>query len=182
MLSGGELINVRDVDFDFLRDDWLQVEVELECGPNTLPGARSDRHVEDIRVALHMVFERGHAPGGFDYYSAEVAIVGMERGEDASVYFFLPGVIVSRDRLPKEPYFHLVEVAVGGRALPPDEDGMGRRFRGDELAVASLLEKAGAEGAGNRDLLMPSYLAPTARIGAVLKDEPTYLRREPEPR
>jgi hypothetical protein len=176
------MMDVRGVKFDSLREDWVQMEIELQCEGNLLPEARDPDYVERIGVTAFLAYEIDAAAGEFDFYRAEVEIVAMEKGDSANVYFFLPGVIVERDQLPDEPYFYFVEIAIGGRALPLDEDGMGRRFRGNEAAIESLRSKAAAEGSENEFLLMPPYLAPVGAIGARMDDLPVFLRREPAAR
>lgn len=182
LVRAADLIDIDNVKFTGLRDDWVQMEIELSCGGNPLEEARSTRFVEDIKVTAYLAYEIDASAREFDFYSAEVEIVAMEQGDDANVYFFLPGVIAKRDNLPDDPYFFIVEVAIGGRTLPLDEDGVGSRFRGNEAAINSLREKAISEGAKNQFILMPVYHAPVGAIGARLQDLPVFLRRDSEAR
>lgn len=182
LLRAADLIDIDNVKFNGLRDDWVQMEIELSCGGNPLPEARSSRFVDDIKVTAYLAYEIDASAREFDFYSAEVEIVAMEQGDNANVYFFMPGVVVKRDNLPDDPYFYIVEVAIGGRTLPLDDDGVGSRFRGNEAAINSLREKAISEGAKNRFILMPPYLAPVGGLGARMQDLPVFVRREAEAR
>ena len=92
-LIANEIIKVDRVDFNSLRDDWVQMEIELSCLGNPSPEARNSRFVENITVKAYLGYVRDASSRQFDYYTAEVEIVIMEQGDDNNVYFYLPGCI-----------------------------------------------------------------------------------------
>ncbi|MGJ8640316.1 MAG: hypothetical protein ACSHYA_13085 [Opitutaceae bacterium] len=174
-LFAQDAIEVKKVDFNTTKDDWIQMEIELSCEENKAPDARDKRFVENVKVTAYLAYESKYAKP-FDYYTSEVEIVIMEKGEDYNVYFYLPGLIVERDQIqPEEPKFYYVEVSVDGAAQAPNKSSKGISPNIPNLeAINSLKSKAQGQ---NEHLLMPIYLAPSNAVGRV-SDLPVFLRRD----
>lgn len=175
-LCAQEAIRVDRVDFNSLQDDWIQVQVELSCHGNENPEARHPNYVEKIKVKAYLAYERDAQKRAFDYYTSEVEIVIMEKGDDNNVYFYLPGLIVERDRLRKDPDFYYIEVSVDGEAQKPQKLAMSNNIPNLEI-LNSFISKADAEGDVNEHMLMPIYLVTGADLGRV-SDLPAFLRRD----
>ena len=180
--SASEQITVKKVDFTLLRDKWTQVEVELKCGENKSPAARDTGFVENVKVKVYLAYElKGKAPSGapnFDYYTAEVEIIMMERGDDYNLYFYLPGMIYERDGFSKvDPGYHYVEISIDGEVLAPQEKAMSKLFFSNSASLANFVSKADSEGADNDHILMPVYHTPVEYRGKV-SDLPIFLRRD----
>lgn len=171
-----EAIQVDRVDFNSLRDDWIQMEIELSCDGNPAEDARNDRFVEKIGVKAYIAYERDASNREYDYYTSEVEIVIMEQGDANNVYFYLPGGIVERDRLKKDPDFFYVEVTVNGETQEPQKKAMSTNIPNLEV-LNSFTSRAESEAGVNDDLLMPIYLVSGIDLGRV-SDQPTYLRRD----
>jgi hypothetical protein len=171
-----EAIKVDRVDFNSLRDNWIQMEVELSCTGNPSPEARDRNYVEKIKVKAYLAYERDASARSFDYYTSEVEIIIMEKGDDNNVYFYLPGLIVERDQLKTDPDFYYVEVLVNEEAQRPQKAAMSSNIPNLEI-LSSFLSKANAEGAVNDDVLMPIYLVSGIDLGRVSK-LPAFLRRD----
>lgn len=171
-----EAIQVDRVDFNSLRDDWIQMEIELSCDGNPAEDARNDRFVEKIGVKAYIAYERDASNREYDYYTSEVEIVIMEQGDANNVYFYLPGGIVERDRLKKDPDFFYVEVTVNGETQEPQKKAMSSNIPNLEI-LNSFTSRAESEAGVNDDLLMPIYLVSGIDLGRV-SDQPTYLRRD----
>jgi hypothetical protein len=171
-----DAIKVDRVDFNSLRDDWIQVQVELTCMGNSSPDARDSRFVEGIQLRVYLAWERDAEARQYDYYTSEVDIVIMEQGDDNNVYFYLPGLIVKRDRLRTDPDFYYVEVSINGEAQPPHKNAMSSNIANLEI-LKSFTSKANAEGLENENLLMPIYLVSGIDLGRVT-DLPIFLRRD----
>lgn len=170
-----EAVEVKKVDFNNTDDDWIQMEIELACGENRLPDARDRRFVEEIKVKAYLAYKTKHSPT-FDYYTSEVEIVMMEKGENYNVYFYLPGLIVERDQIqPQEPEFYYVEVSVKGAVQPPRS---GSKAFSPNIENFEVLNKFTSQAANqNEHLLMPVYFVPSDYLGRV-SDLPTFLRRD----
>lgn len=173
-----EVIKVNRVDFDQLRNDWIQMEIELSCSGNPSPDARNRDFVEGIKIKAYLAYEsRGSgSSGGFDYYTSEAEIIIMEKGEDNNVYFYLPGLIAERDQLNADPKFYYVEVSVAGETLKPQKFAMSSNIPNLDI-LNSFVSKADSDGADNEHLLMPIYLVSGIDLGSYSK-LPAFLRRD----
>lgn len=168
-------VEVKSVDFDSLRDDSIQMEIELSCQGNFAADARNRDYVENINVRVYLAYVRDASARLYDYYTSEAEVVIMEKGEDYNVYFYLPGLIAERDNLKDDPDFYYVELSVNGEKLPPQKNGMGN-ITSPEI-LESFLSKANSEGRDNEHLLMPIYLTYGMDLGSVSK-LPVFLRRD----
>lgn len=175
-LAAQEAIRVDRVDFNSLKDDWIQLAVELSCHGNESPEARNPNYVEKIKVKAYLAYERDAQKRAFDYYTSEVEIVIMEKGDDNNVYFYLPGLVVERDRLRKDPDFYYIEVSVDGEAQKPQKLAMSNNIPNLEI-LNSFTSKADSEGQVNAHILMPIYLVTGADLGRI-SDLPVFLRRD----
>ena len=172
-----EAIKVDRVDFNSLRDDKLQVEIELSCDENLNPDARKKDFVENIRVKAYLAFERDAQERSFDYYTSEVEIIVMEKGDDKNVYFYLPGLIVERDQLKTDPDFYYIQVTVDEQLQKPQNAAMSSNIPNLDI-LNSFVSKADAEGGANEHLLTPIYLMTgDSELGRV-SDLPAFLRRD----
>lgn len=171
-----EAISVKRVDFNSLRDDWVQMEIELHCAGNPSAEARNSRFVEKIKVKVYLAYERDAKAREFDYYTSEVEIVIMEQGDDDNVYFYMPGPIVKRDQLKTDPDYYYVEVSVDGEAQEPQKFAMSRNIPNLEI-LNSFTSKADSGSVENEHMLMPIYLVTGIDLGRV-SDLPVFLRRD----
>lgn len=55
----------------------------------------------------------------FIYYRSSATILTMEENGSGSVYFYLPGEIIKRDQLQKEPFMWMVSVEADGEEVAP---------------------------------------------------------------
>ncbi len=175
-LCAQEAIKVDRVDFNSLRDDWIQMEIELSCAGNPSPDARDSNFVEKIKVKAYLAYLRDASARQYDYYTSEVEIIIMEKGDDNNVYFYMPGLIVERDQLKTDPDFFYVEVSVNGEAQKPQKPAMSSNIPNLEI-LNSFISKADSEGAENEHILMPIYLTSGIDLGRVSK-LPAFLRRD----
>jgi hypothetical protein len=172
-------VEVQNVTFRGIANDWIQVEVQLLANENTTEGARSRQFVENVGVELLLAYERDGSTSSFDYYSSQVEVLVMERGDRPNVYFFLAGPVVKRDRLPKgEPFAYLVNLTIKGADVPMVARAVSTRIRGNDSAINSLRQFARSESGLNEGILMPSFFAPLGDIRAQVRGEPIYLRRD----
>lgn len=171
-----EAIKVDRVDFNSLRDDWIQMEIELSCEGNPAPDARDKNYVEKIKLKAYLGYTRDAAAREYDYYTSEVEIIIMEKGDDNNVYFYLPGLIADRDQLQTKPDFYYVEVSVNGEPQKPQKAAMSSSIPNLDI-LNSFISKADSEGADNEHVLMPIYLTSGIDLGRV-SNLPAFLRRD----
>lgn len=172
-----EIISVDRVNFKSLKDNWVQMEVQLKCNANTSPEARDRRYAENIKIKAYLGYAIDKSEGKFDFYTSEVEIIIMEQGDDNNVYFYLPGLIVDRDKLSSiDPDYYFVEVYVNGELQPSEKNARSSSIS-SEAILTSMKAKADAEGVENDFMLMPIYYVPGDYRGRVDK-LPTFLRRD----
>jgi hypothetical protein len=174
-------IEVSKVDFNTTKDDWIQMQVELDFGDNTLPDARDKDFFSNVGVKVYVAYEIDAAKRQYDYYSCEVKIALAEAKEKYNVYFYLPGMIVERDRISQaKPAFYYVALDLAGNELAPKQGSYAISNSIKNLQILnSFLAKAKEMSASTKGLLMPSYFAPGAYKSRVQK-QPLYLRLDPE--
>ena len=176
ILPAQEDIRVERVDFNSLRDDWIQMEIELSCEGNSAEEARDKDYVEKIKVKAYLGYTLDASARSYDYYTSEIEILIMEKGGDNNVYFYLPGLIVERDQLKTDPDFYYVEVSVNGDAQKPQKAAMSSNIPNLDI-LNSFISKAESEGTNNEHVLMPIYLVSGIDLGRV-SQLPAFLRRE----
>ena len=176
ILPAQEDIRVERVDFNSLRDDWIQMEIELSCEGNSAEEARDKDYVEKIKVKAYLGYTLDASARSYDYYTSEIEILIMEKGGDNNAYFYLPGLIVERDQLKTDPDFYYVEVSVNGDAQKPQKAAMSSNIPNLDI-LDSFISKAESEGANNEHVLMPIYLVSGIDLGRV-SQLPAFLRRE----
>jgi hypothetical protein len=176
ILPAQEDIRIDRVDFNSLRDDWIQMEIELSCEGNSAEEARDKDYVENIKVKVYLGYAIDASARSYDYYTSEIEILIMEKGGDNSVYFYLPGLIVERDQLKTDPDFYYVEVSINGDVQKSQKSAMSSNIPNLDI-LNSFISKAESEGAENEHVLMPIYLVSGIDLGRV-SQLPAFLRRE----
>ena len=174
-----ELISIREVKFFRATDDWTVAMIKIDAQKNPDENARDRDYLENIKITLTLAYEPKYknAPKGqFDFYRSDVEIIAMKAAEPKMVYFALPGVIVKRDRLEKDPFAWMIDLEVNGNKIEPTEEHISKELRKGGVAQ-SFISKANSESPDNDDLLMPSYLAPGI---FKYKNQPDFIRREAE--
>ncbi len=173
---------VTNVNFESLRDDWVQMEIKIRANKNISEDARNERFVDNIKVMAYLGYERNRKDKSFDFYKAEAEIVSIEQGKQKEVHFFMPGVVVDRDRLPKVPPYYFVALEVDGKVFPLSNDAYSRDTLNSET-LRSMKQKADAESEKNDFILVPHYNASRlllieARLSE--KDLAPLIIREPK--
>ncbi|MFT6058999.1 MAG: hypothetical protein ACJAS5_000425 [Lentimonas sp.] len=170
---------VDSIKFKNLSDDWVEMEVQIQANRNLSPDAKNDRFVDNIKVLGYIAYVRDRKDRTFDFYKAEVEVISIEQGKTENVYFYMPGIVVKRDRLPKEPPYYFVALEINGQVLPIDSRAYSKSTLNDDT-IRSMKIKADAESEANDFILKPSYNAPLGSIGARPSDMAPLIRREPK--
>lgn len=194
---GGALkasVSVRDVKFLQTKlnnqvNPWNRMQVELQANFNPDPKAMNKRWVDKIKVTVTQIYKTASKdPKDWNYYRASATILTMEVNQPRSVVFYLPGDIVKRDVLRKEPDWYYVQLEVGG-AEEPMFDAKGFVLPDHANAVHKSLSKktdfdnakdAADRGVGNSPgILRPQYLVnfliPDV---AVVPPSPEFIRED----
>jgi hypothetical protein len=170
---------VENIKFKNLQDDWVEMEVKIKANRNTAPDAKNERFVDNIKVLGYFAYERDRKARTFDFYKAEVEVISIEQGKTEHVYFYMPGIVVKRDRLPKTPPYYFVALEINGQVLPIDNRAYSKSTLNDDT-IRSMKAKADAESEPNDFILKPSYNAPLGAIGARPSKMAPLIIREPK--
>lgn len=174
-----ETILVKDVKFSRATDDWIVAMIKLDAIENHKEDARDKDYIENIKVTLTVAYEpnySGAPKGQYDFYRSDLEIIAMKAAAPKHVYFALPGIIVKRDRLDKDPFAWMVELEVDGEKIEATKDHISDKLKKGG-AAQSFITKANTSVSENENLLVPSYLAPEF---LKFKDQPDYIRKDVE--
>lgn len=172
-------VKIEAIKFETLRDDWVQMEIQIRANKNTDLNAKNNRFVDNIKVMSYIAYKRDADAKTFDFYKSEVEIISIEQGKKQNVYFFMPGVIINRDRLPKKPPYYFVALEVDGKVLPLNSNAYSQATLNSDT-LRSMKIKADAESGPNDYILKPYYNAPVDLIEARLENLAPLIIREPK--
>lgn len=171
-------VSVRSVKFSYPRVDGAQgtameAEIELDVRGTNVVGW-NPRFVDNVRVALMLgVQTRGRTGADFQYYYAEAEAVTLEAGTRA-MRFYLPPEVVKRDSLSGDAYAFFVELAVDGRALPPQRASVSETLR-DRARFDVFTQKITEARATTDGILVPQHQFMTGLRDA--RETPAVIRK-----
>ena len=197
--AGKSPVSVRSVHFDPVKiggqkHEWIRMQVELQ--PNFNPETKvtaeekagkrvaNKQWVDKVKVTVTEIFKPLTAKDAteFSYYRASATVLTMEIGSPRSVFFYLPGDIVKRDRLKMQPDYYYVQLDVGGTEVPLfNEAG---RLSPDMIPAVhkQISTKPLFDGArdladrgitANAGMLRPQFLVPYAIFDALPQGSPS---------
>jgi hypothetical protein len=204
--SGKSPVSVRSVHFDPVKiggqkNDWIRMQVELQANfnPETKVAAEekagkrpaNKQWVDRIKVTVTQIFKPLSAKDAteFSYYRASATVLTMEVNSSRSLYFYLPGDIVKRDRLKMQPDYYYVQLEVGGTEVPLYNEA-GRLSPDMQAAVhKQFVNKKDYDGArdladrgvgSNTGMLRPQYLVPYAIFDTLPQGSPSpeFIRED----
>ena len=185
-------VSVKDVKFMQAKFSgpyaWNRIEVAVDPkGLNPDPKAPNKRWIDKVKVTLTIGYKGEKSKSGEDwnYYRASVTILTLEQNAPRSVFFYLPGDIVKRDMLRKDPDVYYVDIEVAGTAQAVF-DAKGALIPDQKAAVSKeLLKKAdydGCKGFADRGVLNTAgILRPQYMVGFYDKEwqfSPEFVRED----
>lgn len=132
--TGKSAVFVRNVTFQQTKlggqvNPWNRMQVEIQA--NTVPEAKAPaagdakaanankKWVDKVKVTVTQIYKTTSAkPEDWNYYRSSATVLTIEVNQPRSVLFYLPGDIVKRDNLKKEPDYYYVQLEVGGNEEP----------------------------------------------------------------
>jgi len=133
--AGKSAVFVRSVTFQQTKlggqvNPWNRMQVEIQA--NTVQEAKAaaatgeatkagtnKKWVDKVKVTVTQIYKTTSAkPEDWNYYRSSVTVLTIEVNQPRSVLFYLPGDIVKRDNLKKEPDYYYVQLEVGGNEEP----------------------------------------------------------------
>lgn len=166
---------------------WNRVEVVVDPRANPDPKATNKRWIDKVKVTVTIGFkgEKSKTAEDWNYYRSSATILTLEQNQPRSVFFYLPGDVVKRDQLRKDPDVYYVDVEVGGTAQAIF-DARGLLLPDQKSAVSKeLLKKAdydGCKGFADRGvlnsagILRPQYLV--SFYDKVFDFSPEFVRED----
>ena len=190
--SAEHCVAVKDVKFAQAKFNgpyaWNRVEVVVDPrGLNPDPKAANKRWIDKVKVTLTIGYkgEKSKSAEDWNYYRASVTILTLEQNNARSVFFYLPGDVVKRDMLRKDPDVYYVDLEVGGTTQAVF-DARGALIAEQKAAVSKeLLKKAdydGCKGFADRGVLNTAgVLRPQYLVGFyddLWKFSPEFVRED----
>lgn len=205
--AGKSAVNVRSVHFDPVKlggqqNPWIRTQVELhanfnpdaKAAPEAEAGPKKPVNkgwVDKVKVTLTLIFK----PIGtttaeeFAYYRSSATVLTMEVNTDRSVYFYLPGDIVKRDRLKMQPDYYYVQVEVAGSEQPlfsengrpvADMSNALHKFFLDKKNFDLARPQADRAVSATSGMLRPHYLVPAAFYDSLPQGspQPEFIRED----
>jgi hypothetical protein len=167
-------------------NSWNRVEVVVDPKSNPDPKSLNKRWVDKVKVTTTLVFKIAGKPAEeWNYYRATATVLTLEVNSPRSVFFYLPGDVVKRDNLRKDPDHFFVELEVAGtqQALFDQRGALVAEQR--NALSKSLVSKADFEGAKgfadrgsmtNAGILRPQYLVDV--VEDVARFSPEFVRED----
>ena len=204
--TGKSPVAVRSVHFDPVKiggqkNEWIRMQVELQAAfnPETKLSAEekagkrpaNKQWVDKIKVTLTAIFKPMSVKDAseFSYYRASATVLTMEVNSSRSVYFYLPGDVVKRDRLKLQPDYYYVQLEVGGTEVPlfteagklvPDQLAAVHKQFVNKKDFDGARDLADRGAAANNGMLRPQYLVPYSIFETLNPGSPPpeYIRED----
>jgi len=138
-------------------------------------------YVDKIKVTVTLAYSSNSGKakkgqqGSFSYYRSAQTILTMQRNDQGTIYFYLPGEIVKRESLQVQPFAWLIELEVDGQAVPLEKKMCSSNLR-NPSEVALFKQAADAGVIDNAGILRPQFQVPGDE--AVQNLSPTLLRED----
>lgn len=187
------VVAVRDVKFMQVKiggqsDAWNRMQVELQANGLNDGKAPSKRWVDKVKVTVTQIYKTDSAKfEDWNYYRSAVTVLTLEVAKPRSVLFYLPGDIVKRDNLRKEPDFYFVQVEAGGTEAAMF-DAKGMLMADQQRAVHRDISKKAdfdkAKDAADRGvvntpgILRPQYLLTYGDPVPAVPPSPEFVRED----
>jgi hypothetical protein len=154
-------VSVRGVEFQRVRDgggaEWWEAAVVLEVDPRS---GETGRYADRVQVAFNVAFRRPIDGNPFEFYRAAITAPTLEAGRRV-FRFYLPPMIVRRDRIAGTARFWTVDLSVDGRAVQPVAGQVSPDFS-SAAAVANFREQHARLAPANDGILIPRHQSPWA--------------------
>jgi len=162
--------------------------VEIMSGDNPDPKALNKKWVDKVKVTVTQVYKTSSKkPEDWNYYRATVTVLTIEANQPRSVVFYLPGDIVKRDVLHKEPDYYFVQLEVAGTEAPIfDAKGtlIPAQARAVHKDIATKVAFDAAKDAADRGvvntpgILRPQYLISHQDPLPIVPSSPEFIRED----
>lgn len=161
---------------DGMREDWIEIEVEVAGGRNRSPNARDPRFSGRVRAVLNLAYAAGSRDAKeFRYFQCDVTIPTIEQGEKRKLFFYLPPEVIKRDRLSREPEAFLIELFVDEKAVPTRREHVSSNLS-DASRVSNFRSRVSLGAKENDGILVPIFETPFFLVREKMRESPAYIR------
>ena len=163
------------------------MQVEIMSGDNPDPKALNKKWLDKVKVTVTQVYKTASKkPEDWNYYRASATVLTIEANQPRSVLFYLPGDIVKRDVLHKEPDYYFVQLEVAGNEAPIfDAKGalIPAQVRAVHKDIATKVAFDAAKDAADRGVVnTPGILRPQYLVAyfdnPVVPSSPEFIRED----
>ena len=156
-------------------------------GENPDPKALNKKWLDKVKVTVTQVYKTASKkPEDWNYYRASATVLTIEANQPRSVLFYLPGDIVKRDMLPKEPDYYFVQLEVAGNEAPIfDARGVliPAQVRAVHKDIANKVAFDAAKDAADRGVVnTPGILRPQYLVAyfdnPIVPSSPEFIRED----
>lgn len=205
--AGKSVVFVRSVNFLQTKlggqvNPWNRMQVEIQANSAAATGATAakgeakaegdakagnKKWIDKVKVTVTQIYKTASAkPEDWNYYRSSATVLTIEVNQPRSVLFYLPGDIVKRDNLKKEPDYYYVQLEVAGNEEPVF-DARGVVLADQKMALHKDLQTKAkfdpAKDAADRGvvstpgILRPQYLVLYAD-SPVVPPSPEFIRED----
>jgi len=183
---------------------WNRMQVEIQANSSlAAPAGKAEakaegdakvankKWVDKVKVTVTQIYKNASPkPEDWNYYRSSATVLTIEVNQPRSVLFYLPGDIVKRDNLKKEPDYYYVQLEVAGNEEPVF-DARGLVLPDQKMALHKDLQTKAkfdpAKDAADRGvvatpgILRPQYLVLYADT-PVVPPSPEFIREDVQTR
>lgn len=191
--SSKSAIVVKDVKFFQHRlggqiNPWNRMQVEVSANYNPDAKALNKSWVDKIKLTVTQVYKtKSTKAEDWNYYRSSVTILTLEVNQPRTISFYLPGDVVKRDNLRKEPDYYYVQVETAGNEEPLF-DAKGNVITEQSRAICrELSQKKNFDAAkdvadrcagNNPGILRPQFLVNYLDVPVVVPPSPEFIRED----
>lgn len=191
--SGKSAITVKDVKFFQTKlggqiNPWNRMQVEVSANNNPDPKALNKNWLDKVKLTVTQIYKTKSAkPDDWIYYRSSATILTLEVNQPRTVCFYLPGDIVKRDNLRKEPDYYFVQVEVAGTEEPmfdakgtiiPEQSRAVHKDIAQKKNFDAAKDTADRSVGNNPGILRPQFLVLYADTPMV-PPSPEFIREDP---
>jgi hypothetical protein len=187
------VITVKDVNFFQLKlggqiNPWNRMQVEVSANYNPDPKALTKTWVDKVKLIVTQVFKNKSTKAeDWNYYRSSATILTLEVNQPRTVSFYLPGDIVRRDNLRKDPDFYFVQIELAGNEIPlfdakgsimPDQSRAISRDLAQKKNFDVAKDMADRFAGNNPGILRPQFLVNYPEVPMVVPPSPEFIRED----
>ncbi len=155
---------------------WSNIVIELQAERiDKAHQAPITRYANQIKVLLTLAYKHPNT-NKYEFYQSEATLVSLEIGKRKQFAFWMPQIIVERDRLSREPDYWSIDLTVNGKPITTSNSShtQSKNFKNRE-SLQNFKQQAKNKAQKNTGILVPTYLSPNPYIDT--RTPPAFIRK-----